>query len=279
MDGVHSGAASIGRAPVPNDSPIMALYFVVFFVVGSFFFLNPCIGVLIDNCYRMRNGANGQGANLTPEQREWITMQKEMMASFETQLGRACVPAESSFRYRIWQFVEWEWFDNAVLVVIAGRTQQFMVRSGLRGRERCPVLLRQRAAGRGLAPGQLRVRQQRLPAGTHTHTSLGAVPGALHQDRPRGRVGRRGEAVVLEGSRRAGSGEPGDRRVPDAAAGHGVLPCRPAPREPDADHRREAGDPRLWAQDPANGQGAVRDHRSMCVAHLVHRDYSRSGRT
>ena len=38
----------------------MALYFVVFFTVGSFFFLDPCIGALIDNCYRMRNAANAQ---------------------------------------------------------------------------------------------------------------------------------------------------------------------------------------------------------------------------
>ena len=37
VDVMHNGVAGvgIGRAPVPDDSPIMALYFVVFIVVGG----------------------------------------------------------------------------------------------------------------------------------------------------------------------------------------------------------------------------------------------------
>uniref|UniRef100_A0A7S1IVH8 Ion transport domain-containing protein n=1 Tax=Eutreptiella gymnastica TaxID=73025 RepID=A0A7S1IVH8_9EUGL len=120
VDVMHNGVAAvgIGQAPVADGNPVMALYFVIFIVVGSFFILNLCIGVLIDNYYRMRNATNGLDANLTAEQREWITMQKVMMASFKGQLRRAVMPEEGSVRYKVWQFVEWKWFDNMILSVI-----------------------------------------------------------------------------------------------------------------------------------------------------------------
>ena len=65
----------------------------------------------------------------------------------------------------------------------------------------------------------------------------------------RGGVGRRREAVSVNGRRRELAGQPGRDHLPHAAAGHRLLPRRPAPRQHAALAGRQARHPRLRTHD------------------------------
>jgi len=71
-------ATKAGQQPVNDNSPENALYFVAFVVVGSFFVLNLFVGVAIDKFNEMQAEHLGQNIFLTPEQEQWVTVQRLM---------------------------------------------------------------------------------------------------------------------------------------------------------------------------------------------------------
>lgn len=61
--------------PVYNYSTAMAIYFVVFIIVCSFFVLSLVVGVSIDQFQKLRK-ITGKSAFLTEKQQEWVLVQK-----------------------------------------------------------------------------------------------------------------------------------------------------------------------------------------------------------
>lgn len=62
------------KEPVRDSQEIWALFFVVFILVGSFFILNLCVGVILDNFNKIKD--DGHEVFMTPEQREWLNAKK-----------------------------------------------------------------------------------------------------------------------------------------------------------------------------------------------------------
>lgn len=73
-------AVGAGLQPIRDYNLKACLYFVVFVIVGSFFVLNLFVGVAIDKFNDMQAEHLGQNIFLTPEQEQWVTIQR-LMAS------------------------------------------------------------------------------------------------------------------------------------------------------------------------------------------------------
>eukprot|EP01065_Artemidia_motanka_P036315 TRINITY_DN4422_c0_g1_i1.p1 TRINITY_DN4422_c0_g1~~TRINITY_DN4422_c0_g1_i1.p1 ORF type:complete len:2239 (+),score=744.97 TRINITY_DN4422_c0_g1_i1:79-6717(+) len=84
MDAVSVPRGAMGRAPEKNKQPWMALYFVVFIVVGCFFIVNLFIGVLIEQ-YNSAKNANDrdQHQGLTEDQKLWVTTHELILANVQ----------------------------------------------------------------------------------------------------------------------------------------------------------------------------------------------------
>ena len=67
-----------GQQPVRDNNLQACLYFVAFVIVGSFFVLNLFVGVAIDKFNTMQAEHLGQNIFLTPEQEQWVTIQRLM---------------------------------------------------------------------------------------------------------------------------------------------------------------------------------------------------------
>ena len=81
---MHLGmdAVGVGRAPEKNSQPWMALYFLVWIVVGSFFIVNLFIGVLIDHYDFLRaKGVRESFLGLSAEQTTWVEIQNVIYAA------------------------------------------------------------------------------------------------------------------------------------------------------------------------------------------------------
>mmetsp|Transcript_20021 Transcript_20021/g.3274 ORF Transcript_20021/g.3274 Transcript_20021/m.3274 type:complete len:80 (+) Transcript_20021:156-395(+) len=66
----------VGEAPVKNNSPYFAYYFVVFILVGSFFFLNLFIGVIFDKFNQAKSDESSLAMLILPKrQLFWVDLQ------------------------------------------------------------------------------------------------------------------------------------------------------------------------------------------------------------
>jgi Ion transport protein len=81
LDYMYHGVDATGRdlQPLRDNSPGAALYFIAFIIVGSFFVLNLFVGVAIDKFNNMQAEHLGHNVFLTPEQEQWVTIQRMMM--------------------------------------------------------------------------------------------------------------------------------------------------------------------------------------------------------
>jgi hypothetical protein len=71
-------AVNPGLQPLTNHNPKACVYFVGFVIVGSFFVLNLFVGVAIDKFNHMQAEHLGQNVFLTPEQEQWVVIQRLM---------------------------------------------------------------------------------------------------------------------------------------------------------------------------------------------------------
>eukprot|EP01065_Artemidia_motanka_P018310 TRINITY_DN2162_c0_g1_i2.p1 TRINITY_DN2162_c0_g1~~TRINITY_DN2162_c0_g1_i2.p1 ORF type:complete len:1885 (+),score=667.97 TRINITY_DN2162_c0_g1_i2:215-5869(+) len=73
-------AAGVGKSPIVNNQPVMALFFVLFHVVGNFFCLNLVIGILISEFTNQRRELDGtQGTHLSEKQQSYIHSEKAVL--------------------------------------------------------------------------------------------------------------------------------------------------------------------------------------------------------
>ena len=104
----------VGQAPRRNASPVSALYFIVFMLIGNFFTVNLFVGVLASRFVTLRQ--RGEGFHLiSPSQQQWVMAQKVL---FRAHLP--IVPSVPRFILRRWCFrmVESVWFDRTFTALI-----------------------------------------------------------------------------------------------------------------------------------------------------------------
>lgn len=100
------------KQPVRNESEYLAVFFVIFLLVGGFFIINMFVGVIVDNFQK-----NGKKADPTPE---------ELQAAKEAQEAHDyAVEHENDFladvspaRYKLWEFALGQKFEIFIAAVI-----------------------------------------------------------------------------------------------------------------------------------------------------------------
>eukprot|EP00899_Mesostigma_viride_P019380 jgi/Mesvir1/27443/Mv07229-RA.2 len=114
---MYSGVDAVGVEAQPrrNGNQYVAAYFVVFIIVGCFFVMNLFVGVTIDKFNEIKEKQEGQSVFLTPEQRNWVTIQKLLVGIKPIR----CRIAPVSNIHRIcYDFVSSDYFETGILGVI-----------------------------------------------------------------------------------------------------------------------------------------------------------------
>lgn len=80
VDVMHAGmdATDIDMQPRVNNSPIWALFFIMYMIFGSFFLTQLFVGVVIDNFNKLKR-EGGHDVLLTSSQREWVRMHQSLV--------------------------------------------------------------------------------------------------------------------------------------------------------------------------------------------------------
>ncbi|KAK3250718.1 Caveolin-2 [Cymbomonas tetramitiformis] len=114
---MYSGIDAAGdeKQPVRDHNPPMALVFVLFIVVGSFFVLNLFVGVTIDKFNEMKEKQEGKSVFLTPEQEQWVNIQKLMLSTAPLQ---NYLPPTEEWRLMIFEVVSSTSFDIFIMANI-----------------------------------------------------------------------------------------------------------------------------------------------------------------
>eukprot|EP01063_Lacrimia_lanifica_P031393 TRINITY_DN5161_c0_g1_i1.p1 TRINITY_DN5161_c0_g1~~TRINITY_DN5161_c0_g1_i1.p1 ORF type:complete len:2672 (+),score=931.23 TRINITY_DN5161_c0_g1_i1:185-8200(+) len=124
---------SYNYAPKRDANIVLALFFVLFVIVGSFFILNLFVGFVLFNFNKVKAEEDGTGFNsLTEEQKLWLETQT-MMLNFKPVIR----PQEPKERWRlhIYLLVTSFHFEMAIAVSIALNTILMMMDDGGEGGE------------------------------------------------------------------------------------------------------------------------------------------------
>lgn len=112
MHGVDTTFAD--HQPKENSNPFVAYYFVIFILVGSFFFVNLFVGVIFDNFKRLKRDMDGLDF-LTPRQRQWVETKKKLL---RTEPIHDPTPPKHPFRLKIFNFIRHPFFDSFIMFCI-----------------------------------------------------------------------------------------------------------------------------------------------------------------
>lgn len=107
---------------IPNEhahkNPGWVLFFVLFIIVGAFFFLNLFVGVVISTFNSERDKIGGNDL-LTEKQKEWIDLRLLVLRS--SPLRKLIIP-RGKFRQLFFYICNHRYFDKAILITICANT-------------------------------------------------------------------------------------------------------------------------------------------------------------
>jgi hypothetical protein len=109
-------AKSTTEAPVRGYQPVVGLFFVLFFLVSNFFFVNVFVGVVIVNFSIAKQKVDGL-AFLTEEQRAWVDAQRAILNMRPEPL--LILPTSAAWRRRLDQVVRSPQFEIFIAFCIA----------------------------------------------------------------------------------------------------------------------------------------------------------------
>ena len=110
------------EAPQEGARPAIAVFFVLFCIICSFFALNLTVTVLLDSFSQLRAIFDGS-AFLTQRQRQWLNA-KRLITTVE--LSASASPPKQACRKPFFKLVQHPWFDTAILVAIAANSLVLM---------------------------------------------------------------------------------------------------------------------------------------------------------
>ena len=119
-------STEIDYLPTPDSeaSLIWIIFFIVFVIVGSFFFLNLFVGVVIST-FNIEHDKIGGNNLLTEKQKEWIDLRLLVLRS---EPMRRLRPPENKFRGFLFGIQESKWFENVTTGCIIANTLVLMIK-------------------------------------------------------------------------------------------------------------------------------------------------------
>lgn len=100
------------KQPVRNESFYLALFFVIFLLVGGFFIINMFVGVIVDNFQK-----NGKKPEPTPEE-ALEAKQAEEAHAYAVEHENDFLADVSPWRYKLWEFALGQKFEIFIAAVI-----------------------------------------------------------------------------------------------------------------------------------------------------------------
>jgi hypothetical protein len=121
VDVMYAGCDATGfhKEPVRDAQEIWSLFFVAFIFIGSFFILNLCVGVIVDNFNSIKK--DGDEIMLTEAQRAWIDAQKAFLKR-KYFFGLTDLHKQPVMRRKIYFLVSKSTFDNFIMCCIIANT-------------------------------------------------------------------------------------------------------------------------------------------------------------
>jgi hypothetical protein len=107
------------KQPIRDTEEIWAFFFVVFILVGSFFILNLCVGVILDNFNKIKD--DGHEVFMTHEQREWMNAKKTFLHK-KFFFGMQDLHLKSETRVKAFYFISDHRFDAFIMSCIGMNT-------------------------------------------------------------------------------------------------------------------------------------------------------------
>ena len=116
VDIMYLGMDSVSHetAPIKDNRPLVAIYFVLFVFLGAYFVVNLFVSALVD-AFQDQRGDRGL---LTDDQRVWIAFQKTLLKHVKQPIKLD--ESSSGFRYQCTRVVvnpRFEWFINICIVL------------------------------------------------------------------------------------------------------------------------------------------------------------------
>jgi len=105
----------IDLQPIRDNNQYYCIFFVLFIIVGSFFVMNLFVGVTIDKFNEMKDKQEGKSVFLTPEQRNWVAIQKLLVDIRPTR--KMSVP-DNAARRSVFHVVVSDEFETFILTLI-----------------------------------------------------------------------------------------------------------------------------------------------------------------
>lgn len=101
--------------PIRDNNQYYCIFFVLFIIVGSFFVMNLFVGVTIDKFNEMKDKQEGKSVFLTPEQRNWVAIQKLLV---DIRPQKKMQEPENSARRSVFAVVISDEFETFILALI-----------------------------------------------------------------------------------------------------------------------------------------------------------------
>lgn len=111
--------SELGWAPVRDDNPLGALFFVAFVVLGSMFILNLFVSVVVDNFRKLKQAESGGTGSLfmTKEQAAWVEV-RQVIAKMPPAPLAAPPKSASRLRSAVFTLVTHQGFEAFIMVLI-----------------------------------------------------------------------------------------------------------------------------------------------------------------
>jgi hypothetical protein len=104
--------AGVDKQPIRNHSEYLAVFFIVFLLVGGFFIINMFVGVIVDNFQK-----NGKKADPTEEELEQARQEKEDY-DYAVEHENDFLTEYPSWRVKLWEFALGQAFEIFVAIII-----------------------------------------------------------------------------------------------------------------------------------------------------------------
>lgn len=105
-------------------SPFWSFFFILFMIIGFFFFLNLFVGVVVSNFQTEKDKIGGNDL-LTEQQREWIDLKLLVLRSAPI---RKIQPPNDRFRLWFFTIESHPQFENTIFIMIALNTLLLMLK-------------------------------------------------------------------------------------------------------------------------------------------------------
>mmetsp|Transcript_23808 Transcript_23808/g.20742 ORF Transcript_23808/g.20742 Transcript_23808/m.20742 type:complete len:260 (+) Transcript_23808:400-1179(+) len=110
-------SATEDQGPTRGNSPAFAIYYILFILIGSFFFVNLFVGVIFYEFNKARKNEEKKNSFFrTPEQEKWITICKMILK----QKPKDVTPYAPKNRFSkfVRRVIEGKWFDPIIMICI-----------------------------------------------------------------------------------------------------------------------------------------------------------------